>query len=192
MSIRLYLKPGITKTQEPDARFSDTGEKPHFWPYSANFGSLKELDPSRMGNVEYLTIEESFWKELSGYSFVSGRYKGDGFDVEIGPSHFSNRGSDKKSFLDKKQEITGRFDTVQIAIAFWEALTCGEILPSRPLCRELTVTEQTYAKQAAGGVTAMAKLNELQSLVDQQANQLKHLAQLVQDYVLTPKATTTA
>lgn len=191
MSVHLYLKPGITEKQEPGALSYGKAEKPHIWSYGTNFCSLKELNPSRMENIEYLTIEESFWKELDGYSFVPGRYKGDGFDVKIGPSHANSRGSDKNSFRDFKQEISGRFDTVQIAIAFWEALTQGEILPSRPLCRELTVTEQTYAKQASDGVTSIARLNELQSLVDQQANQLKHLAQLMQDYVLTPKVETT-
>jgi hypothetical protein len=190
MSIRFYLKPGITKTEGTKVH-TDVCLKPYHWAVHSGFNHLRELDHSIMENVHYITIEESFWKEQSGYSFASGHYKGDGFNVEIGPSHVNSRGSDKNSFRDFKQEISGRFDTIQIAIDFWEALTCGEILPIRPLCRELTVTEQTYAKQASGGVTAMSKLNELQALVAQQANQLKHLAQLVQDYVLTPKVATT-
>lgn len=187
MSTRLYLKPGIGKSQESEARDYGSGERAYLWPDNINFDRLGELDPSKMKNVEYLTVEDSFWKDKGGYSFLPGRYEGEGFDVEIGPSHVSYRGSEKNGYRDWSQKIFGRFDSVDIAITFWDLLTRGQILPTRPLCRELSMTEQAYAKQASAGVAAMAKLGNLQVLVAQQANQLQALAQLVQDHILTPK-----
>jgi len=146
---------------------------------------LNELSRSQLQNAEYITVNESFWRGSSGYSFVPGAYEGFGFEVNISPSTSKNYGTDKHPTFDYYQKIFGRFVTLEVGIAFWDALTRGNILPTRPLCRELSVTEQVYARQAAAGVTAMSKIAVLESITAQQAHHIRNLEQLLQG-LLTP------
>ena len=187
MSTRIYLKSGTTEQDVPGVQDDKVGMLPHLWLYNIDFKDLKEVDLHKIKQFIYLTIEQTFWKNSSGYNFIPGIYKGADFEVSISPSVISNRGSDKHGFNDYAQKVFGRFNSVPVAISFWEALTEGRILPTRPLCRELTVTEQNYAMQAVASVTAMAKIDELEGMLFQQANHLKYLGQLIQDHVLTPK-----
>jgi hypothetical protein len=185
MSTRIYLKSGITKEQEPEGLFDYNGERPHVRAGAVNFSSLNELSRSQLQNAEYITVNESFWRGSSGYSFVPGAYEGFGFEVNISPSTSKNYGTDKHPTFDYYQKIFGRFVTLEVGIAFWDALTRGNILPTRPLCRELSVTEQVYARQAAAGVTAMSKIAVLESITAQQAHHIRNLEQLLQG-LLTP------
>lgn len=188
MTVRLYLKSGITEAQEPKACFYGKGERPYLAPSIFGFECLSEIDETLLSNVLYVTIEESYWKEVSGYSFAAGCYEGDGFEVTISPSYAATRGGSAKDngFTNWKQEISGRFDTLEIAKSFWRALTRGELLPIRPLCRELNLTEQTYAKQASLAVGFSTRISELESTITVLMNQLKAQGQIIQDHVLTP------
>lgn len=187
MSTRLYVKSGVTAEQVPNIYPHSGADSPYIFAIYSKFRDLKGLDQTVMKYVEYITVRDSYWKYQDGYSFASGVYESEAFKVIISPSVYKNSASDKNPLFDYYQEIDGRFDTIEIAIAFWEALTRGEILPTRPICRELSVTEQAYAKQAAAGVAAMAKLSDLESRIEQLLNQVKSLGQVVQDHVLIPK-----
>lgn len=187
MSTRLYLKPGVTLEQEPTARCPYKGEKAYLFLQNHRFNNLSEIDDLSLSNVSYITIEESFWKDLSGYSFTPGCYEGEGFKVTISPSSAGERSISQKSIRsDWKQDVFGRFDSVSIAKSFWQTLTGGELLPTRPLCTEPDLTMANYAKQASLAVGLSTRISELESTIATLMNQLKAQGQLIQDHVLTP------
>lgn len=186
MSVRLYMKLGTTKSQVPECSYYERGERAYLWPSSIYFKDLRSLDLTHVKYFDYMTIDEDFWKEVDGFCFTPGQYVGEGFEVSVSPSSVSNRGSEKNSIRDWKQKVFGRFNSVEIAIAFWEALTHGEILPTRPLCRELTLSEKGYAKQASLAVANSARIRELSARLDLAMNHIESLQQARQDQVAVP------
>ncbi len=187
MSVRIYLKRGVTKNEVPESTHYENGGRAYLWPMSIHFKNLMDLDLTYVKHFDYLTIEEDFWKEMSGFCFTPGMYAGEGFEVSISPSSVSNRGSEKNGFRDWRQTVFGRFNSPEVAITFWNALTRGEILPTRPLCREITLTEQAYAKQASTAVALTARLSAQEALIAQLFVHIREQGQIIQDRVLTPR-----
>ena len=188
MSVRIYLKAGITKSVGSENCWGgEQGERAYLWPSTIKFQDLRELDLIKVEHFDYFTVDEAFWKEADGFSFTPGYYKGEGFEVTISPGAISNRGSNKNSFHDWRQNVFGRFNSQEIAVTFWDALTSGEILPTRPLCRELSLTEQAYAKQASSSVALSSRFGTQEALIAQLFVHVKSLQQIIQDRVLTPR-----
>jgi len=192
MTVRLYLKKEATKQSIYAVRPSfeitcEGGEKSYINSPHGGFETLKEFDPSfTEAHVAYLTIKENFWEDY-GQVFFPGKYEGQGFCVDISNQVNSIRGSDRQGIQDKEQKIRGRFDTLPIAIAFWEHLCDGTLLPTKPLCRVLNLTEQAYASQASSVVNLSAQVGELAALVAQLQNHVTSQSQLIQDHILTPR-----
>ena len=186
MSVRLYMKLGTTKNQMPECEYYEKGERAYLWPSNIYFNDLRSLDLTHVKYFDFITVEEDFWKEADGFCFTPGKYVGEGFEVSISPSAVASRGSGKSWFHDWKQTVFGRFNSIEIAIAFWETLTQGEILPTRLLCRELTLSEEVYAKQASLAVANSARIRELSARLDQAMNHIQSLQQAHQDKVAVP------
>lgn len=128
------------------------------------------------------TVEDYFYVRTLGHKFTPGIYEGPGYSFTFGHIILTERNQELQHF-------SGRFDTIEIAVTFWEALVNGDILPTKPACRELSLTEQTYAKQAAAGVAAVAKLGELEGQIAQLFNLVQSQGQTLQN-LLTPDAAT--
>jgi hypothetical protein len=191
MSTRLYISKqtydGLAKDQQ-ELVYKCSHELPYHHLSRSGYRDLEKVVPCY--EIKYVTVRETFWKDSDGRTFLPGVYEGRDFQVEITPPCRNNRGgSEKNPKWDESQEIFGHFDTIEVAKAFWQALTKGEILPTRPLCRELTLTEQAYAMKAAAGVTAIAQIGRLEALIAQLTNQVKSQGQTLQN-LLTPDAAT--
>ena len=191
MSIHLYLKQGITEIdlktvygKEIETVYGKNGQKSYLWPNTANFENLENLDPQFIERwVEYITVEQTFWKSY-GVNFAPGTYEGSGFSAKITPEIKSFRGG-SDHILDYKQEIFARFETLSAAITFWKILCDGKLLPTKPLCRKLTLTEEVYARQASCTVLLSVQVGELAARVEQLMNQVQAQSQWIQDHTLT-------
>ena len=86
------------------------------------------------------------------------------------------------------QELSGKFDTLDIAKAFWKMLCAGELSPTAPLCYKLSPSEAAYAKQASYAVALSVQVGELAARVEQLMNHVTAQNQLIQDHILTLQA----
>lgn len=180
MSVYAYLNP-ISKELKTDT----SGDKKSLHS-SADFADLRRLDESYFkDNVEYFSIQQRGDHD-NGFIFTPGHYIGPGYKVLIEKTKTTERGSDRHSRLEEVQDLFGEFETIQCAKDFWELLLTGEILPTIPLERTLTLNEQAYAKQASLAVANSASIRELSARLDQAMNHIQSLQQARQDKVAVP------
>jgi hypothetical protein len=182
MTVYAYLKsPHQSSTNE-----SGSGEKKSLFS-TGDLRGLRSLNKDFFkDNVEYLSIRQRGDRD-NGFIFIPGHYRGPGYTVLIEKVKTVNGGSDKCARWEEVQDLFGEFETIERAQDFWKLLLSGEILPTEPLERKLTLTEQAYARQASLAIQYSADIRELNSLVHMLTNQVKAQGQIIQD-MLTPKA----
>ena len=173
MTVRSYLKPTSTVA----GSHKDGEDLLSFFFSYTDLKNLHVLDAKFYAkNIAFLSIIEHFYPD-DGLEFLPGQYLGEGYHVEITAARPRSEGSGENSSWVKRQELSGKFDTLDIAKAFWELLKAGELLPTAPLCRKLEPTEVAYAKQASYAIALSVQVGELAACVEQLMNQVQAQSQ---------------
>jgi hypothetical protein len=183
MTVRFYTDPRASHEGVNVYSDNTTGEKY----FEVNYKSPRQITPltSRLARLtQKVDWYGNRWNG-DGYHYQLGIYRGEGWKVEI-TKKYDTRGSGPTRMRDVQYEISGTFATLALAQAFEEQLDYGSLQTTFPLGGD-KMHDDPVAVRASFAVANSAAIRELQALVAQQANQLQALAQLVQDYVLTPK-----
>ncbi len=121
----------------------------------------------------------------SGYHYALGLYRGENWEAEI-VMGMESTGYGKSIRYFNTYKIAGSFPNVETLRDFEHALTYDGLLPTIPLGRELTLTEQDYAKKASLAVANSVSIRELNARLDQAMNHIQSLQQVRQDQVAVP------